>query len=196
MRRIDFKDIRIKDIKDVDEFYKAYIERLPEEKEPEKDLLSPVKQYEIVELDHNGGVPILIDIDNILSFAGEGQEIFYDYKIAYKVYNLLLDIKDSIDSEKEEYPEIYDEERLNILAEIERLKIEDEELFKQKQEEYEIIINSEFFKDYLKIKSEVEKLKEENKELKERTVGETGIVLKKEGFFQKFINRFLGNDKK
>ena len=195
MRRIDFKDIRIKDIKDVDEFYKAYIERLPEDKEPDKDLLSPVKQYEIVELDVNGGVPILIDIDNILSFAGDGQEIFYDYKIAYKVYNLMLDIKDGLDSEQEECPEIYDEERLNILAEIERLKIEDEELFKQKQEEYEIIINSDFFKEYVSIKSEVEKLKEENKELKERTIGETGIVIKKEGFFQKFINKFFGSDK-
>ena len=195
MRRINFNDIRVKDIKDVEEFYKAYIERLPEDKEQDTELMSPVKQYEIVELDVNGGVPVLIDIDNILSFAGEGQEIFYDYKIAYKVYNLLLDIKDSIEAEKEEYPEIYDEERLNILSQIERLKIEDEELFKQKQEEYEIIINSDFFKDYLAIKSEVEKLKEENKELKGRTVGETGIVLKKEGFFHKFISKFFGNDK-
>ena len=44
-------------------------------------------------------------------------------------------------------------------AQIEELKKQDEKIFKEKQEEYNIIINSSIYKEYLKIRKENQELK-------------------------------------
>ena len=191
MRKIKFNELKLKDINDEEIFYQSYLNNLQDNIiKSDTSLQSPVKQYEIFYLDILGGKIILLNKNYIESDNITNQELFYDYQIALKIYNLMLDIVDGINDEKNEINELYKDERLQKSEEIEKLKDQDKNIFKKKQEEYNIIINSEIYKSYSKLKDENEKLKNENKRLTEEINNFSVQQNNKVSLFQKLINKF------
>lgn len=190
MRKIEFSELKLKNINDEETFYQAYLKNLQENVNSDNTLHIPVKQYEIIYLNILGGKLILLNKDYIIDKNKADSELFFDYSIALKVYNLMLDIEDGIEDEKNEFNELYKDERLQKNKEIEQLKKQDDILFNNKQLEYNSIINSDIYKNYSKLQEENEQLKLENKRLKEEI---KNISIEKNnniGFFQKLINRF------
>ena len=145
MRKIEFDELKLKDIKDEETFYQIYLEKLQDDIELNNTLQFPVKQYEIIYLNILGGKLILLNKNHITNKSENGVEIFFDYSIAFKVYNLLLDIRDGIENEKYEFNELYKDERLKKYEEIEELIKQDDELFQNKQKEYNSTINSNIY---------------------------------------------------
>lgn len=189
MRKIEFCELKLKDNNNEENFYEFYLQNLQDNIEEKDSFTTPEKKYEICFLNILEGKTILLNKNYINSKDNSEPELFYDYSIAYKVYNLMLDIEDGIEAEKNEFNELYKDERLEKSKEIEELKKQDEEIFKKKQEEYNIIINSAIYKQYIEIKEENEKLKDENKKLIEETNNK--LIPKKEiGWFQKLTNIF------
>lgn len=191
MRKIEFNELKLKDNNNEENFYEFYLQNLQDNIEEKDSFTSPEKKYEICFLNILEGKIILLNKNYINSSDTSEQELFYDYSIAYKVYNLMLDIEDGIVAEKDEINELYKDERLEKSKEIEELKKQDEEIFRKKQEEYNIIINSIIYKEYIEIKEENEKLKNENKILIEKINNKPVMISKKEiGWFQKLTNIF------
>ena len=190
MRKIEFNELKLKNINDEEIFYQAYIKNLQDNDRESQTLQMPVKQYEIFFLNILGGKLILLNKDFIANKNSNGEELFFDYSIALKVYNLLLDIIDGIEDEKNEFNELYKDERLQKNEEIEQLKKEDDILFNNKQIEYNAIINSDIYIKYSQLKEENEQLKLENEKLKEKIKNISIEQSNNIGFFQKLINRF------
>ena len=190
MRKIEFNELKLKNINDEEIFYQAYIKNLQDNDRESQTLQMPVKQYEIFFLNILGGKLILLNKDFIANKNPNGEELFFDYTIALKVYNLLLDIIDGIEDEKNEFNELYKDERLQKNEEIEQLKKEDDILFNNKQIEYNAIINSDIYIKYSQLKEENEQLKLENEKLKEEIKNISIEQSNNIGFFQKLINRF------
>ncbi len=189
MREIAFNQLKLKDNSNEEDFYEFYLQNLQDNIEEKASFINPEKKYERCFLNILGGKIVLINKNYINSNDNLEQELFFDYSIAYKVYNLMLDIEDGIEAEKNEFNELYKNERLEKSKEIEKLKKQDEEIFKKKQEEYNIIINSTMYKEYIEVKEENEKLKNENKILTEKLNNKL-IPKDKIGWFQKLINIF------
>lgn len=187
MRKIEFKELKIKDTYDEEKFYQFYLENLQEKIANKKEFKEPVKQYEIFYLNILGGKILLLDKDYIMKEDTTNQELYYDYYSAYKIYNYLLDIYDGIEDEKNEVNELYKEERLKIDNEIEKIKKEDNELYKKAVEDYNIMKNSQLYKEYIKIIEENKELKEQNEELNEKI---NNITKNNMGFIQKILNKF------
>lgn len=187
MRKIEFKELKVKDTYDEEKFYQFYLENLQEKIANKKEFKEPVKQYEIFYLNILGGKILLLDEDYITKEDTTNQELYYDYDSAYKIYNYLLDIYDGIEDEKNEFNELYKEERLKIDNEIEKMKKEDNELYKKAVEDYNIIKNSQLYKEYIKIIEENKELKEQNEELNKKI---ENITKSNIGFIQKILNKF------
>ena len=190
MRRIEFNELKLKNINDGETFYQAYLKNLQDKVKSDNTLHPPVKQYEIFYLNILGGKLILLNKDYIIDKDNTDSELFFDYSIALKVYNLMLDIEDGIEDERNEFNELYKDERLQKNKEIEQLKKQDDILFNNKQLEYNSIINSDIYKNYSKLKEENEQLKLENERLKEEIKNFSIEQSNNIGFFQKLINRF------
>ena len=193
MRTISFNELKLKNVEDEESFYQFYLKNLQNDiNDYSISFCCPEKQYEIFYLDILGGKIILLNKNYINSESKIEQELFFDYKIALQIYNLMLDIVDGIDAEQNEMIELYKDERLQEAKEIENLKEQDERIFQEKKQEYNLIINSNVYKDYIKLKEENEKLKSENKKLAEQI---DNIVLQKQqknnniSFFQQFLNK-------
>ena len=105
MRNIEFKELKVKDTYDEENFYQFYLKNLQEEITTQKTFKEPIKQYEIFYLNILGGKILLLDKDYILKEDNTNQELYYNYNLAYKVYNYFLDISDGIDNEKNEFDE-------------------------------------------------------------------------------------------
>ena len=190
MRKIEFNELKLKNSNDEETFYQSYLKNLPDNIKSDNTFHIPVKQYEIFYLNILGGKLILLNKDYIDKDTTDS-ELFFDYSIAYKVYNLMLDIEDGIEDEKNEFNELYKEERLQKNNEIEQLKKQDDILFKNKQLEYNSIINSDIYKNYSKLQKENQQLKLENEKLKEEIKNISTEQNNKIGFFKKLINRFI-----
>lgn len=181
MRTIEFKELKVKDAYDEENFYQFYLENLQKEITIQKIFKEPIKQYEIFYLNILGGKILLLDKDYIEKEDYNNQELYYDYNLAYKVYNYFLDIYDGIEDERNEFNELYKNERLEIYNNIEKIREYDEELYKKAVNEYNIIKNSQIYKEYKNIVEENKKLKKRNEELNEKN---------NIGFIQKILNRF------
>ncbi len=192
MRKIEFNELKLKNINNEESFYQYYLENLQNNIEEETCFTEPKRKYEIFYLNIFGGKIILLNTNYINSESNSEQELFFDYSTAYRIYNLMLDIEDGIDAERDEFNELYKDERLKKNEEIEQLKKQDTEKFLKKKEEYNIIINSEIYLKYLKLKEENEKLKNENAMLIEKSNNNL-ITKNKVGIFQKLINVFKNN---
>lgn len=187
MRNIEFKELKVKDTYDEENFYQFYLKNLQEKTTIQKAFKEPIKQYEIFYLNILGGKILLLDKDYILKEDNANQELYYNYDLAYKVYNYFLDIYDGIENEKNEFNELYKEERLKIDSDIEKTRKEDDELYKKALDNYNIIKNSQLYKEYINIIEENKKLKEQNKELNEKIKNMTKNNI---GFIQRIFNRF------
>lgn len=188
MRKIEFNEINFKNSCDEETFYQLYLRTLKNEIQIDNNFIYPSKNYEIFYLNILGGKIILLNTKYILKKDISNQDLYYDYSIAYKIYNYLLDIYDGIEDEKNEINELYMDERLLKDDEIKKLQLNDKKLFQKKQQEYDIISNSQIYKDYLQLQKENEELKHQNKDLKEKLIDKQKNNL---GFFAKLYNKLF-----
>ena len=103
MRNIKFEELKLKNINDVDTFYSAYLKTLNNIEKHNHSFNKPSKQYEIFYLDELDDRSILLNKDYIQKEDTSGQDLFFDYSIAFKIYNLMLDISDGIQDEQNEF---------------------------------------------------------------------------------------------
>lgn len=190
MRKIEFNELKLKDINDEETFYQTYLKKLQKNVNTDKNYHVPIKQYEIFFLNILGGKLILLNKDYINNNDITNSEIFFDYSIALKVYNLMLDIIDGIEAEENEFNELYKNERLQKDKEIEQLKKQDDMLFQKKQDECNDVMNKDIYNNYLKLNEENKQLKLENEKLKEEIKQISIEPNNNIGFFQRLINRF------
>lgn len=186
MRNIEFKELKVKDNYDEENFYQFYLKNLQEEITIQKTFKEPIKQYEIFYLNILGGKILLLDKDYIAKEDNTNQELYYNYDLAYKIYNYLLDIYDGIEDEKNEFNELYKNERLKINSNIEKIRKEDNDIYIKALNEYNIIKNSQLYKEYINIIEKNKKLKEQNKELNEKI---NNITKNNIGLVQRIFNR-------
>ena len=190
MRKIEFNELKLKDINDEETFYQAYLKNLQDTVKLDNTLNLPKKQYEIFFLNILGGKLILLNKDYINNTDITNSELFFDYSIALKVYNLMLDIIDGIEAEGNEFNELYKNERLQKDKEIEQLKKQDDMLFQNKQDECNDVMNKDIYNNYLKLNEENKQLKLENEKLKEEIKQLSIEQHNNISFFQRLINRF------
>lgn len=190
MRKIEFNELKLKNINDEETFYQAYLKKLQKNINTDNSFNVPIKQYEIFFLNILGGKLILLNKDYINNTDNANSKLFYDYSIALKVYNLMLDIIDGIEAEGDEFNELYKNERLQKDKEIEQLKKQDDILFQNKQDEYDNIMNTDLYNDYLKLKEENKQLKFEIEKLKKEIKQLSTVQDNNSGFLQRLINKF------
>ena len=189
MRKIEFSELKLKDISNEEVFYQNYLKNLQNMPDIDTSFNVPAKKYEIFKLNILGGKTILLNTDYISNTDVKDAELYYDYANALKIYNLMLNIEDGIKDEKNESNELYKDERLQYSKEIEQLQKLDNILYKNGLHEYDTIIKSQVYHDYSQLKEENEKIKLENEELKNElkniTLGKSNT-----NFFRKIINKF------
>lgn len=190
MRKIEFNELKLKNINDEETFYQAYLKKIQKNINTDNSFNVPIKQYEIFFLNILGGKLILLNKDYINNTDNANSKLFYDYSIALKVYNLMLDIIDGIEAEGDEFNELYKNERLQKDKEIEQLKKQDDILFQNKQDEYDNIMNTDLYNDYLKLKEENKQLKFEIEKLKKEIKQLSTVQDNNSGFLQRLINKF------
>lgn len=189
MRKIKFNELNLKNINDVNVFYQYYLKTLQSEIETDSSFHLPSKQYEIFSLEELDGKLFLLNKNYIKNEDTTNQELFYDYSIAFEIYNLFLDIYDGIEDEKNEFNELYLNERLDKNNQIEILKAEDESLYLKALEEYDIITNSQIYNDYLNLLKENESLKKELSLLKEKPSDDFKLQTTNNTILEKIINK-------
>lgn len=189
MRKIKFNELNLKNINDVNVFYQYYLKTLQSEVETDSSFHLPTKQYEIFSLDELDGKLFLLNKNYIKNEDTTNQELFYDYSIAFEIYNLFLDIYDGIEDEKNEFNELYLNERLEKNNQIEILKAEDESLYLKALEEYDIITNSQIYNDYLNLLKENESLRKELSQLKENSSNNFKLKTTNSSLLEKIINK-------
>lgn len=180
MRIIKFNELKLKNI-DEDSFYKLYLQNLSTDNITDDSFQAPTRQYEIFYLDSDEKKLLLLNTNYIKNHDLSFQELYYDYSIALKVYNLLLDINDGIDAEMYEINELYKDERLEKEKQINLLRQLDNEIFSKALHEYNIIINSEIYHQYQMLLEENELLK-----YKLNSINNT----QKTNLIQKILNKF------
>lgn len=189
MRIIKFNELNLKNINDVNVFYKYYLKTFQNETQKDSSFELPSKQYEIFSLEELDGKLFLLNKNFIKNDDNTNQELFYDYSIAFEIYNLFLDIYDGIEDEKNEFNELYLNERLDKNNQIEILKAEDESLYLKALEEYDIITNSQIYNDYLNLLKENEALKKEISLLQEKSSNNFKLQTTNNSLLEKIINK-------
>lgn len=189
MRKIEFKELKLKHIREEGQFYKNYLERVENNVEEDTSFQIPSKQYEIFYLNILEGKMILLNKDYIQNDNISEQEVFYDYSIAKKIYHLLLDIQDLIEDEEKEENELYKRERLEKSEQITELKQKDDKLFSQAIEKYNLIKNSNLYTQYLALQEENRQLKGKNEELLEELKKYSNLKTTKVSFFRKIRDK-------
>lgn len=139
MRKLEFNELKVKDTYDEETFYQYYLKNLQKEIKQEQTFKMPEKRYEIFYLNILGGKILLLNKDYLPKSDIDNQDLFYDYKIAYKIYNNWIDIYDGIENEQFEFNELYKDERLEKDANIQKLKQKDDEIFYNAMNEYNVI---------------------------------------------------------
>lgn len=189
MRKIKFNELNLKNINDVNVFYKYYLKTFQNEIQKDSSFVLPSKQYEIFSLEELEGKLFLLNKNYIKNEDTANQELFYDYSIAFEIYNLFLDIYDGIEDEKNEFNELYLNERLDKNNQIEILKAEDESLYLKDLEEFNIITNSQIYNDYLNLLKENEALKKEILELQKKSSNNFKLQTTNNSLLEKIINK-------
>lgn len=167
MRKLEFNELNLKNFYDEETFYQYYLKNLQEEIKQKQKFEEPQKRYEIFYLNILGGKILLLNKEYLPKCDSDNQDLFYDYNIAYKIYNNWIDIYDGIENEQFEFNELYKDERLKKDAKNQMLKQDDDEIFNNVMKEYNMIKKSPIYTEYLKLFKENERLKELNKNLLE-----------------------------
>ena len=82
MRKIEFNELKLKNINDEETFYQVYLKKLQKNINTDNNILAPIKQYEIFFLNILGGKLILLNKDYINNTDNTNSELFFDYSIA------------------------------------------------------------------------------------------------------------------
>lgn len=188
MRNIELNELNLKNNCDKEMFYQLFLKGLKTEIKENEIFKKPSKEYEIFYLNILGGKIILLNKNNIIKEDLEGQELYYDYSIAYEIYKYLTIIYDGIEDEKNEINELYKEERIKLEEKIKNLKQKDNDIFEEKDIEYNIVVNSNVYKEYLQLKEEFEKIKCQNEALVEQLKNAPRNNI---GFFEKIYNKLF-----
>ena len=188
MRNVELNELNLKNDCDEEMFYQLFLKGLKTEIKENGIFKKPSKEYEIFYLNILGGKIILLNKNNIIKEDLAEQELYYDYSTAYEIYQCLTTIYDGINDEQNEINELYKEERIKLNEKIKSLRQKDEDLFEQKIKEYNIIVSSNVYKEYLQLKEEFEKIKCQNEALVEqlKTAPRNNI-----GFFEKIYNKLF-----
>lgn len=70
MRKIEFNELKLKNINDEETFYQVYLKKLQKNINTDNNILAPIKQYEIFLLNILGGKLILLNKDYINKVRG------------------------------------------------------------------------------------------------------------------------------
>lgn len=125
-------------------------------------LREPSKKYEIFNLN---GKTFLTETRGLPN--GDNKELYYNFEIANKIYQIITDIKDSALNDYEEIHDLYKKEILEKENEIEELKVEDRELYEEDIKIYEIVSQTTLFNKYNLLIRDKEYLQKENDNLRE-----------------------------
>ena len=93
MRRIDVNRAKLKDYYDEERWYLQYLQNL-KTNHINTSIDKLEKQYEIFYYNILGGKIILLNKDFLPKGEEKNQDLFFDYKTAYKAYNYWLNIYD------------------------------------------------------------------------------------------------------
>lgn len=174
-------------------------------------LNKPLKNYEIISLNVYGGKIFLLKTEDLPE--GEDKELYYNFDIANKVYEDLIDCKENPVNDIQEVQDLFYYEILKIQDEIVLLKEEDERKFNEDIKLYEAMENTPLYNEYASIFEEREELLIKNKEL-EKMIEEYNVRLKDLGikldialdriqvlqspktFFEKLKDLFKNDNKK
>lgn len=156
-------DKEMVNIRAVKYFRDKYTMLLSSINKSENLLYQPIKKFEIFTLDTLGGKIFLAETSDLPD--GEGQDLYYNLKMANEIYQKLIDIKDASFNEYDEVEYIYEREILKNEDEISELKLKDEELFKTDLDTYNIIIQTPLYEKYQLLNRDKENLLKENDEL-------------------------------
>lgn len=149
-------------------FRNKYSTLLFQQNESENILYIPYKKFEIFTLDTLGGKTFLVEASSLPN--GENRDLYYSLKIANKIYERIIDIKDSTFNDYEEVRDIYEREILKIENEISDLKQKDTEIFENDLNIYNTISQTPLYKKYLLLSKDKKNLIEENKKLKKTII--------------------------
>lgn len=127
-------------------------------------LNMPSKEFEIINLDIYGGKTFLLRTYDLPS--GENRELYYKFDIANKIYENLIDIKDSTLNEFEETQDFFLQDIMSIQHNIDSLKNEDEKAFNEDMQTYNIIARTPIYTEYRALYRDRENLLQKNNELK------------------------------
>ena len=188
MRNVELNELYLKNDCDEEMFYQLFLKGLKTEIKENGIFKKPSKEYEIFYLNILGGKIILLNKNNIIKEDLAEQELYYDYSTAYEIYQCLTTIYDGINDEQNEINELYKEERIKLNEKIKSLRQKDEDLFEQKIKEYNIIVSSNVYKEYLQLKEEFEKIKCQNEALVEQLKNAPRNNI---GFFEKIYNKLF-----
>lgn len=201
MRRVKFNELKIADIDNEEQFYQRYLRDVKTKRvESEESFKEPDRKYEIVYLDILGGKIILLEKKFIDSASDDKQMVFYDYSIAYKAFNIMMELKAVTEAERYEEKDLYEDEKSSLRDEIRMLKKEDNLAFSEKEKEYNFILNSPIYKEYSNLKENYEKLLYEYNilqgKMRENDILNNQLVIvqnqnqnEKGGFIKKIMNK-------
>jgi len=164
-------------------------------------LNKPNKIYEIFTLDAFGGKTFLIDANELPD--GENRDLYYNFEIANKIYQKIIDIKDSTFNEYEEVTFLYEKEILKKEMEIMDLKSKDNQLFEKDTTTYNLISQTPLYRNYQLLNKDKEHLLTENQNLNKTinnlnqklriTLEKIEYLQKPKTFFEKFKDLFKRN---
>ena len=82
MRKVEFNDLKLRNIDSKEDFYDYYLKNFHEPTEKNSSLDLPDKQYEIFYLDNFDDKIFLLNKMYIKNTKDDDKELFYDYSIA------------------------------------------------------------------------------------------------------------------
>lgn len=131
----------------------------------------PKKEYEIYKLKLDTEELMLINT-KYLSESVE-KEVYYDKNIAIKIYDNMFQLEQNIENSFPELMEMHQQEIATIQEEINRLKKEDEQKYKEAVNTYNTIVNSGILEI---IKENINQIKIENENLKGKLQKSNNII--------------------
>lgn len=131
----------------------------------------PKKKYEIYKLIADDEKLLMIDT-NYFQESRE-KEVYYNKKIASKIYENMINLEENVLCSFPDVMELYQDDIMQIQDEIEKLKLEDDLKFNEDMKEYQMVNNSDIVK---ALKDEIDVLRIENIKLRKK-VGKANEII-------------------
>ena len=131
----------------------------------------PTKKHEIYRLKLSSEKFMLINTEYLRE--SNEKELYYDRNIAFKIYNLKIQLEENIESSFPELIELYQEDIIKKQEEIEELRKEDERKYQEAVNLYKLMKDTGLIDT---VKSNINFTRKENSELKEKLLNTNNIV--------------------